>query len=305
MKGVIAAILTPLKGDGEVDHRRFAGLGKLLLRDGCDGLLPFGTTGEFPSLSVRERLMALDAMIAAGVPADQIIVGTGACALPDMAELSRHAMDHGCAGVLAGPPFYFKTISEDALHATFAALIEAVGAGIHLYLYHFPEMSGIPIPYSVVERLHRGFPCQLAGLKDSAGDFDYSRKLIEDFPALSIFTGDDDLLLANLQAGGAGSITAGANLAVRELASLRDSWRHGDQEAAEAKNQLLRALWSELLLKYPVTEALKEIFAARSASSDWLTMRLPLVQLNNSDREKLLEGFSNLEIDLPPELFNL
>lgn len=305
MKGVLAAMLTPLKQGGEIDHRRFAALGKLLLREGCDGVVPFGTTGEFASFSMRERLTALEEMINRGVPAGQIIAGTGACALPEMAELSRHAMGLGCAGVLAGPPFYFKGVGEAALHATYASLIETVGTDIRLYLYHFPEMSGVPIPHEVVGRLHRDFPNQLAGLKDSAGDFGYSRELIEGFPELSIFTGDDDMLLANLHAGGAGSITAGANMAVRELAFIRDNCRNEDAAVAESKDMLLRALWSGLLLKHPVTEALKEILAARSGSSDWLNMRLPLVRLNESDRVDLLDGFSSLQLDVPPGLLAL
>jgi 4-hydroxy-tetrahydrodipicolinate synthase len=164
-------------------------------------------------------------------------------------------------------------------------------------------MSSVPIPISVIERLHHEYPRQLSGLKDSAGDIAYSQKLIDRFPDLKIFTGDDDLLLANLQAGGAGSITAGSNIAVRDLCAVRDNWRSGAVEIAEEKDRLLRTLWSGLLLNYPVTEALKEIFAAYSGSDDWLTMRLPLVRLNEGDRKQLLDGFSKLELDISPDFF--
>jgi|TARA_Y100001934_G_scaffold256948_1_gene325492 4-hydroxy-tetrahydrodipicolinate synthase len=303
MNGVLAAMLTPQNEDGSICLQRFTDHGKRLLSEGCDGLVPFGTTGEFPCFTVSERMAALDAMISGGIPAQKIIVGTGACALPDMAVLSRHAMDHDCAGVLAGPPFYFKQLSNDAIFETYAGLIKDVGNDIRLYLYHFPEMSSVPIPISVIERLHHEYPRQLSGLKDSAGDIAYSQKLIDRFPDLKIFTGDDDLLLANLQAGGAGSITAGSNIAVRDLCAVRDNWRSGAVEIAEEKDRLLRTLWSGLLLNYPVTEALKEIFAAYSGSDDWLTMRLPLVRLNEGDRKQLLDGFSKLELDISPDFF--
>ena len=305
MKGILAAILTPLKDDGAIDHRRFAALGKCLLHEGCDGLLPFGTTGEFPSFSVRERMLALDAICGAGIPAGRIIIGTGASALPDVAELSRHAMDHGCAGVLVGPPFYFKSVTVDALYATYGSLIEAVGPQIRLYLYHFPEMTGLPIAYGLVERLQYEFPSQMAGLKDSAGDVAYSKRLIEDFPGLAVFTGDDDLLSANLRAGGAGSITAGANLAVRDLAFIRDNWRQGDLSGVKQIERRLQGLWSGLLLKYPVTEALKEILAAESGSRGWLNMRQPLARLDETERAALLAGYRALKMDLPPALFRL
>lgn len=305
MNGVLAAMLTPQNSDGSICHHRLTSHGRILLNEGCDGLLPFGSTGEFPSFTVSERTAALDAMIDGGIPAHKVIAGTGACALPDMVALSRHAMDRGCTGVLAGPPFYFKHLSDDAIFGVYASLIEGVGDDLRLYLYHFPEMSSVPIPYRVIERLHLDYPYQLAGLKDSAGEADYSRKLINNFPSLTIFTGDDDLLLNNLRAGGGGSITAGANIAVRDLCSIRDNWDTGNQAMVEAKDCELRALWSGLLLKYPVTEALKEIFAKHSGSNDWLNMRLPLVRLGEDDRARLLGRFSQLNLDLAPGLFKI
>lgn len=303
MNGVLAAMLTPQNSDGSICHHRLTGHGKILLKEGCNGLVPFGTTGEFPSFTTAERTAALGAMIDGGIPANNIIAGTGACALPDMVALSRQAMDRGCAGVLAGPPFYFKQLSDDAIFGVFASLIEGVGDDLRLYLYHFPEMSSVPIPYRVIERLHHDYPDQLAGLKDSAGEMDYSRKLIDNFPSLTIFTGDDDLLLTNLRAGGGGSITAGANIAVRDLCAIRDNWETGNQAMVEARDRELRALWSGLLLKHPVTEALKEIFAMHSRSSDWLNMRLPLVRLGEDERERLLVGISQLNLELAPDLF--
>lgn len=305
MNGVLAAMLTPQNSSGSICHHRLTSHGQLLLNEGCDGLVPFGTTGEFPSFTTAERMAALEAMIDGGIPAHTIIAGTSACALPDMVALSRHAMDHGCAGVLACPPFYFKQLSDDAIFGVFASLIENVGDDLRLYLYHFPEMSSVPIPWRVIERLHHSYPDQLAGLKDSAGEIDYSRELIDIFPSLTIFTGDDDLLLANLRAGGGGSITAGANIAVRDLCAIRDSWETGNQAMVEARDRELRALWSGLLLKYPVTEALKEIFAAHSGSDDWLNMRLPLARLGEDDRERLLVGFSQLNLDLSLSFFEI
>jgi len=305
MKGILAAMLTPLRADGSIDCSRLSSLANLLLREGCDGLVPFGTTGEFPSFTVRERKMALEAMVASGVPAGKIIAGTGACAVADMVELSRHAMDVGCIGALVGPPFYFKGLGEEAVYATYASFIEATGTDLRLYLYHFPDMSAVPIPFNVIRRLQQNFSEQLAGLKDSAGDFEYSRKLIDEFPTLAIFTGDDDLLLANLRAGGAGSITAGANLAVRELAYIRNHYLGHEQESVERKNQLLQSLWTGLLLKYPVTEALKEILATCSNSDDWLNMRLPLVRLSSEERTALIEGFQQLDVDVPTDVFGI
>jgi len=77
--------------------------------------VPFGTTGEFASFTAEERASALEQLIEDGVPANRILVGTGAAAVPDAARLSRHATERGCLGVLVVPPFYFKEVAEAGL----------------------------------------------------------------------------------------------------------------------------------------------------------------------------------------------
>jgi 4-hydroxy-tetrahydrodipicolinate synthase len=293
--GVHAAMLTPLEGDGGIDHRGFARHARWLLDSGCDGVVPFGTTGEFPSFTGEERMAAIDRLVAAGLPADRIVVGTGSAAVRETARLSRHAMERGCAGVLVVPPFYFKEVSEDGLFAAFAEIVERAGEAVRIHLYHFPAMSAVPVSLGLLERLVAAYPRQIAGVKDSSGNFDNTRSMIERFPSLAIFTGDDDLLLPLLRAGGAGSITAGANIAANHLAAIRDGWRGG---AVEERHRLLQQLWSGLLLKYPVTEALKEILAAETGDTRWLAMRAPLCRIPEPGRGALLAAFRALPFAL-------
>lgn len=295
--GVHAAMLTPLKADGGIDHRGFARHARWLVENGCDGVVPFGTTGEFPSFTAEERIAAIDRFIEAGVPSDRVIVGTGSAAVRETARLSRHAMERGCAGVLVVPPFYFKEVSEDGLFAAFAEIVERAGEAVRIYLYHFPAMSAVPVSLGLLDRLVEAFPRQIAGVKDSSGDFDNMRAMVARFPKLAIFTGDDDLLLPLLRAGGAGSITAGANIAVHHLAVIRDGWRAGGA-AIEERHRLLQRLWSGLLLKYPVTEALKEILAAETGVDCWLPMRPPLCRIPESGRRELLKAFRTLPFAL-------
>src|SRR5205807_1475629 len=83
-----------------------------------------GTTSEANSLSLDERERMLDAVLDAGIPAEKLIPGTGCCALPDTARLSRKAARAGCAGVLMLPPFYYKSVTEEGLFRSFAQAID-------------------------------------------------------------------------------------------------------------------------------------------------------------------------------------
>jgi 4-hydroxy-tetrahydrodipicolinate synthase len=295
--GVFAAMLTPQREDGAIHRQGFARLAHWLLDQGCHGVVPFGTTGEFASFTVEERISALEQLIEDGVPANRILVGTGAAAVPDAARLSRHAAERGCLGVLIVPPFYFKEVAEEGLLASYVRIVEQAGEAARLYLYHFPGMSAVPIGPRLIERLLAAYPNQIAGLKDSSGDFENTKAIVRRFPQLSVFTGDDDLLLPLLRAGGAGSITAGANIAARLLAEIHAGWRE-EGAAIEAHHRILQSLWSGLLLKYPVTEALKEILAAETGDAGWLAMRPPLSRLPEAARRDLLRAFRSIPFTL-------
>src|SRR5258705_10139676 len=154
MQGVLAPVLTPFDRDLNPDAPRFARFCRSLLEEGCSALAPFGTTSEANSLSLDERERLLDTLLEAGIPAERLMPGTGCAALPDTARLSRKVARAGCAGVLMLPPFYYKNLTEEGLYRSFAAAIDRTGeSGLRVYLYHIPQVSQIPIPLRVIERL--------------------------------------------------------------------------------------------------------------------------------------------------------
>src|SRR4051794_41689261 len=137
MRGVLAAVLTPMRDDLSVDRAAFAEHCRRLLDAGCHGLGVFGTTGEANSLSVGERIEALSALVADGIAPEVLLPGTGACALPDAVALCRAALDVGAVNVLVLPPFYYKGVSDDGLFRFFGELIERVGDDrLRVFLYH-------------------------------------------------------------------------------------------------------------------------------------------------------------------------
>jgi 4-hydroxy-tetrahydrodipicolinate synthase len=142
--GVLVPVLTPFTPSGEPDAGRFVAFCRWLLDQGAGGLAIFGTTSEANSMSPAERMELLDRLIEAGIPAAKLMPGTGACAMTDAAILVRHAVGHGCGGVLMLPPFYYKGVSDDGIFAFISRVIDKVGSpALRLFLYHIPPMAVI------------------------------------------------------------------------------------------------------------------------------------------------------------------
>ncbi len=280
MQGVLAPVLTPFDRDLNPDAPRFARFCRSLLEEGCSALAPFGTTSEANSLSLDERERLLDTLLEAGIPAERLMPGTGCAALPDTARLSRKVARAGCAGVLMLPPFYYKNLTEEGLYRSFAAAIDRTSeARRRVCLYHIPQVSQVPIPLRVIERLLRGYPGVVVGIKDSSGDFENTRAMLRAFPGFEVFVGTEKLLLASLREGGAGCITATANVNARAIAR---AFRERTEER-QREIDSVRALFESL----PLIAALKEAMAQRTGDASWRAVRPPLVELSPEQREKI------------------
>ena len=163
--------------NGSPDTARATKLARHLLDNGCDGLNVLGTTGEATSFSLDERKRVMSAYRDAGLPIDRLMVGTGAAATADAVALTRHAADLGFAGALLLPPFYYKGVPDDGLVAYVEAIVQATaGSPIPIYLYHFPQQSGLHWHVALVRRLLDRFGSRIVGLKDSSGDMAYARE---------------------------------------------------------------------------------------------------------------------------------
>lgn len=242
LRGVIAAIATPLDDNGAPDAGHFARLARHLLENGCDGLNVLGTTGEATSFSVDERIALMRAVARFDLDLTRMMVGTGAAALPDAVRLTREAADLGFAGALVLPPFYYKGIQapEAGIVEVFKALGEAVAEHtMPLYLYNFPAMTGIAYTPALVEALVQTLPGRIAGLKDSSGDLAYAREIAALDPALSVFPSNEATLTEARAGAFAGCISATANLNADLCAR---AFHHGDA-GAQAKANKIRALF--------------------------------------------------------------
>src|SRR6478672_1113388 len=167
LSGVIAAVATPIDESGAPDLKRAVNLARYLLDNGCDGLNVLGTTGEATSFSLDERKAVMDAYKANGLPLHRLMVGTGAAAVSDAVALTRHAADLGFGGALVLPPFYYKGVPDDGLVDYIGTLVKATEASkLPLYLYHYPQLTGLQWHVTLIKRLRESFPSRIVGLKD-------------------------------------------------------------------------------------------------------------------------------------------
>ena len=284
--GVWAPALTPFDAALEADVPRWVAHCRWLLSNGCTGLAIFGTTSEANSLSVDERERMLDALLEAQIDPAALMPGTGCAALPDTVRLTRRAVQAGCAGVLALPPFYYKNVSEEALFRSYAAVIDKVADDrLRLFVYHIPQFSGVPIPLRLIERLLKAYPGTVAGMKDSSGDWANTRAVLEArLAGFKVFVGSERYLLANLRAGGVGCITATANVNARQIDALYRAWRTAEADALQAEVDEVRGVFESV----PTIAGMKAAIAHARRDPSWRDTRPPLLPLDDAQQAKLI-----------------
>jgi 4-hydroxy-tetrahydrodipicolinate synthase len=289
-------VVTPFKADYSPDAAKFVRHCQWLLKNGCAGLAVFGTNSEANSLSVSEKRNLLEKLVAGGVPAASLMPGTGHCALTDSVEMTRAAVELGCAGVLMLPPFYYKGVSDEGLYRNFSEVIERVGdERLQLYLYHIPPVAVVGITLALIERLLKKYPGIVAGVKDSSGNWDNTKAMLEQFAksGFDVFAGSEDFLLANLRNGGKGCITATGNINPGAIDHLYRNWKSGDADTLQAGISATR----RIVQKQPMIPALKAAISHFGNDPQWKTVRPPLVELSSSQEETLIvelkaNGFS-------------
>jgi len=295
LPGVLAPVLTPFKRNLAPDTELFVRFCRWLHEKGV-GLAIFGTNSEANSMSVAERSDLLAAVIAGGLPARALLPGTGTCAIPDSVRLSAEAAKAGCAGVLMLPPFYYKPVSEDGLFAAYSEVVERVGdAKLKILLYHIPQLSGVPIPPGLIERLIKQYPGVFIGIKDSSGDFATTKGMIERFPGFKVYCGSERFLLATMRAGGAGCISATANVNPAAIARLQRSWREENADEQQAALVDIRVVFEA----YPTIAALKTAAARFGEAESFAAVCPPLTALTQDQAHTLIGSLHSKNFDMP------
>lgn len=287
--GVNAAVLTAMKPDLSPDLDRMAAHAHWLLANGCNGLGILGTTGEAASFGLHERKAILEGLVARGIPASVIMPGTGCASLSDTVELTQHAKAQGCRGVLVLPPFYYKAPSDDGLFAYFSEVINRVGGGIAIYLYHFPQQSAVPFSLELIGRLLKAFPGTVKGVKDSSGVYANMKAMIDAFAkdGFEVYSGSDEFVQTILADGGAGCITAASNTN-SHWGAIVYAKRTGPE--ADAAQQVLNAT-RKAATSVPLIPGLREIIARSTGDDGWRTIRPPHLKLEQAQADAVWAAF--------------
>ena len=298
IKGVLSPVVTPFTRDLAPDADRFVRHCKWLLSHGCSGLAVFGTNSEANSLSVDERVMLLEALVEAGVPASKLMPGTGCSALSDSVVLTAHAVKLGCAGVLMLPPFYYKGVSDEGLFRNFSEVVQRVAdERLQLYLYHIPPVSSVSISLGLIERLLKAHPKSIAGIKDSSGDWNNTKAVLDAFATsgFDVFAGSETFLLDNMRHGGAGCITATGNVNPAAIDKVWRNWQSAEADKLQAGITATRMA----VQKVPMIPALKAIVAKFSDDPEWSTVRPPLIENTQVQLAGLFADLKALNFDMP------
>jgi 4-hydroxy-tetrahydrodipicolinate synthase len=234
--------------------------------------------------------------MAAGISPAQLLPGTGAPSIGDAVRLTGQAVSLGVRGVLLLPPFYYKGVSDDGLFAFVSEVIGRVGkSNLRIYLYNFPQMTGISWSPSLVGHLIKSFPKTVVGLKDSSGDVAYMNRLLESYPGFAVFPSSEALLLAAMRKGAAGCISATGNTQAGAIRALYDGWQGAEAESLSRAAYAVR----NLMQKFPLIAAVKAVLAERLRSPDWARVRPPLDPLSPAQRKELAAELAKLTAGAP------
>jgi 4-hydroxy-tetrahydrodipicolinate synthase len=252
--------------------------------------LLFGTTGEGPSFSPKERetLLRSVRVYRQQVPGFKLLAGTGTPSLSETIDLTKLAFDIGYDGVVVLPPYYFRKATDEGLFNWFSELIrKAVPANKYLLGYHIPSVTGVGFSLDLIARLKDAFPVQFAGIKDSSHDEAFAVELGNRFGKdLLVLNGTDSLLHHALKNHAQGAITAPANLISADLREIWDLYQAG-KDPSEVQVRVSEQ--RHILEKYmPFPVVLKALMPRLFELPRW-SVKPPLEEMDEAMVEQALK----------------
>ena len=297
LNGVYTASLTPLTASFEPNIPALVRHAQWLLESGSDGVALLGSTGEANSLTLEQRLSIIE-QTARELPPDRLMLGTGSCALQDAVRLTKASVDTGVYSVLVLPPFYYKPQSDESVLRFYSELISSVDEPrLRIIFYNFPKLSGYNFNVKILQELKQRFGDTAAGIKDSSGEWKNMLGIVQNIPDFMVYTGTEALLLDILKKGGAGCITATANLIAPECQRVYQAWKNNKQKVAEEAQMNLTDL-RKTLENYPLVSELKSLFASKTNAEEWENMLPPFDPILDKQVEELTEQIKGLGLDL-------
>lgn len=298
LRGAFTALVTPFTADGELDDTAFRGLLEAQIAAGIAGLVPCGTTGESPTLSVdeRERLIALSVAAArdAGDPRPTVLAGTGSNDTAATIAATRRAAELGADAALVVAPYYNRP-NQAMLAAHYTAVADE--GGVPIVVYNVPSRTASNVEAGTLLELAR-HP-RIVGVKEASGNLDHIALICRDRPAgFAVLAGDDAWTLAVLAMGGDGVVSVASNEVPGEMAALCAAADAGDWVAARQIHERLLPLFRANFAGAPNPAPVKAALAAMGLIENRL--RLPLLPLDGAGVEAMAEALRAAGVVAPP-----
>jgi len=295
--GIYTASLTPLTSSYEPNLPALVSHVEQLFESGSDGVAILGSTGEANSLTIEQRLDIISYCGRTLAP-ERLMMGTGSCALQDAIRLTQASIEAGVFSVLVIPPFYYKPQSDESVIRYYSELISSVDdSRLRIIFYNFPKLSGYNFSTEILQEFKERFGDIAAGIKDSSGNWENMLSITKNVPNFMVYSGTETLLLNILREGGAGCITASANLLAPECQLVYQAWRNDQQNTAEQVQKELTVL-RKALESYQFVSELKGLMALHTGSEHWQEMLPPFIPLLPSQVRELSEKINNLGLNL-------
>lgn len=222
-RGSMTALITPFK-NGQFDEATFVEQIGYQAKNGTDGIIPVGTTGESPTLSHEEHHRVIEVAVkAAKGTGMKVIAGTGSNSTDEALDLTKYAKKIGADGALIVNPYYNKP-TQEGLYQHFKAIANAVD--IPVVLYNIPGRTGITMNVATTARLARD--CKtIVAMKEATGSLDMASETVA-ATKLAVLSGDDSLTLPIMSVGGVGVISVASNLIPKQIAQMVHAAEKGD-----------------------------------------------------------------------------
>ncbi len=281
LKGSIVALITPFKDDN-LDEDTYRKLINYHLKNGTNGVVPGGTTGESPTLSHSEHKRIIEIAVEECRGKIPVVAGTGSNSTDEAVELSKFAEKAGSDAILVVTPYYNKP-TQEGLYQHYKKINDSVG--IPIIIYNIPSRSVIDMSVETMTKLYE--LKNISGVKDATGDLNRVNQQLEAMGKEFIqLTGNDDNALEFNKRGGVGAIGVTANIAAKLSSDFQKACTEKMQEA-EKLDKILQPLHSALFIESnpsPVKYAASLLGMCNS------TVRLPLVEIRKETQQKVLEA---------------
>jgi 4-hydroxy-tetrahydrodipicolinate synthase len=291
-KGSIVAMITPFDQNNKIDEQGIRELVEFHIKNGTDGIVPCGTTGESPTLSHEEHKKVIELTVKAVAGRVPVIAGTGSNSTEEAIDLTSAAKDLGADGVLLVMPYYNKP-TQKGLYEHFKTIAEKVD--IPGIIYNVPSRSGVNMLPSTLAELAE--LKNVVAVKEASGNLEQMAEIMYLCDKnIILLSGDDKILLPVLSIGGKGVISVVANIIPTEVSQMVKEFQKGNYQ--EAQNLFFKTIYPLSRAMFYETNPIPVKTAVRLMGLPAGNLRLPMIDMEDSHFQQLkkdLEDFNLLE----------